>query len=283
MQLSIAGYSFHGLRSRGMMDVFGYLETCRYRYGLDTADIWAGLLGSDAEQFLRDAYIANVAEAIKQRELRLVNYHADGCHVWEDDPAARDRNAVLAERHISAAEKLGAKTIRIDPGGRERHWSAEAFDCVVARYRAWAKRAADNGYRIGPERHWGAGNHVDNLLQLVAAVDSPGFGILLHMGKDADGDPAEADRALAPHAMHVHLVETVIDQHLDASLQILREANYNAAIAVELQAGEDEYEQVARGLYAIKTSRVFFERHGRKRGHSDYSGDIASTTWMRDE
>jgi sugar phosphate isomerase/epimerase len=159
---------------------------------------------------------------------------------------------VLAERHIRAAEKLGAKTIRIDPGGRERHWSAEQFDAVVATYKAWAKRAADGGYRIGPERHWGAGNHVDNLLKLTAAVASPAFGILLHMGKDVDGDPAAADAALAPHAMHVHLVETVIDGRLGESLQILREARYSGAVAVELQAGEDEYAQVARCLARLR-------------------------------
>ena len=39
MKLSIASYSFHGLLDEGKMDVFGYLETIRYRYGLDAADI----------------------------------------------------------------------------------------------------------------------------------------------------------------------------------------------------------------------------------------------------
>ena len=38
MRISIASFSFHGLRERNMMDVFGYLESCKYRYGLDSAD-----------------------------------------------------------------------------------------------------------------------------------------------------------------------------------------------------------------------------------------------------
>ena len=41
--ISIASYSFHGLLEAGMIDVFGYLESCRYRYHLDTADIWSNL------------------------------------------------------------------------------------------------------------------------------------------------------------------------------------------------------------------------------------------------
>lgn len=42
MRISILSYSFRGLLEAGMMDVFGYLETCKYRYGLDAADIWRG-------------------------------------------------------------------------------------------------------------------------------------------------------------------------------------------------------------------------------------------------
>jgi hypothetical protein len=31
MRLSVLSYSFRGLLGEGKMDVFGYLETCRYR------------------------------------------------------------------------------------------------------------------------------------------------------------------------------------------------------------------------------------------------------------
>ena len=46
MRISIASYSFHGLTGAGMMDIFGYLESVKYRYRLDAADIWSGTLGS---------------------------------------------------------------------------------------------------------------------------------------------------------------------------------------------------------------------------------------------
>ncbi len=46
MNISIASYSFHKTIAAGKMDVFGYLESCKYRYRLDTADIWNGLLRS---------------------------------------------------------------------------------------------------------------------------------------------------------------------------------------------------------------------------------------------
>ena len=52
MNISIASYAFHGLLREGMMDVFGYLETCKYRYGLASADIWNGFLPTIEDDFL---------------------------------------------------------------------------------------------------------------------------------------------------------------------------------------------------------------------------------------
>ena len=62
MKISIASYSFHGLIGAGMMDVFGYLEACKHRYGLDAADFWNGLLGRDDKEM---AAIEEMTRAFK--------------------------------------------------------------------------------------------------------------------------------------------------------------------------------------------------------------------------
>ena len=123
MNISIESFSFHGALADGTLDVFGYLEACRYRYHLNTADIWNGLLGSDVEVQLDEERLKKVRRAMDQRDLVCVNYHADGCHPWEPDRETRARHRGLAERHLHAAEILGASTVRIDTGGREREWS----------------------------------------------------------------------------------------------------------------------------------------------------------------
>jgi len=74
------------------MDVFGYLGTCKYRYHLDAADFWNGLLGPDEKVYLQEGFLKKVKEALAEREMCLANYHADGCHAWEDNPDARERN-----------------------------------------------------------------------------------------------------------------------------------------------------------------------------------------------
>src|SRR5512133_3494695 len=131
MNISIASFAFHGLKAAGMVDVFGYLETCRYRYGLSTADIWNGLIDSDPEKYLNDGFCGKLKAALTERELALVNYHADGCHAWEDEPAVRQRYHDLALRHLKFAAGVGAQTVRIDAGGKGQVWTNEQFDTIV--------------------------------------------------------------------------------------------------------------------------------------------------------
>ena len=87
MNISIASYSFHKTIAAGKMDVFGYLESVKYRYRLNTADIWNGLMRSTDEGYAR-----KVREAVDEREMDVVNYHVDGVHLWDDDPAKREQN-----------------------------------------------------------------------------------------------------------------------------------------------------------------------------------------------
>ncbi len=250
--ISIAGYSFHGALADGTLNVFSYLEACRYRYQLDTADLWCGVLGPDPDQYLQPAFLAKVRDALRERGLRLVNYHADGCHVWENDPAARARNAALAERHLVAAEFLGAETVRIDTGGLDRQWTPEQFALIVKTFKAWSKRAHDKGYAIGPETHWGAENYPDNMLLLARAVDSPAYGILLHMGKEVAGTADDYDRQLAPLAIHTHIDARTTFGRVDSALRILREAGYRGALGVEHHSAKNEFAEVAAQLAFVR-------------------------------
>ena len=58
----------------------------------------------------------------------------------------------------------------------------EQFDYVVMRYKEYARRAGDGGYRVGPETHWGPSLTADVQRKVHDAVDSPAYGVLLHVG-----------------------------------------------------------------------------------------------------
>jgi sugar phosphate isomerase/epimerase len=266
MNISVASFSFHGALAEGSLDVFGYLEACRYRYHLGTADIWNGLLGSDVEVQLNPDRLKLVRRAMDDRDLVCVNYHADGCHPWEDDEEARARHKELAYRHLEAAEILGASTVRIDTGGRGREWTNEEFDFIAKAFIDFAAYAGNAGFKIGPETHWGATNYPDNMLKLHAAVASPHYGILLHMGKDTWTSPSEYDRVLAPIAIHTHIAQNVCYGRLDDALGILIESGYSGALGIEHHTGKNELAEVEAQIGLLRRA-ISHARSGRSDGY----------------
>lgn len=251
MNISIAGYSFHGLRAAGLMDGFGYLETVRYRYGLDAADLWNGILGPD-ETILEPDYVRKLNDALAEREMSVANYHVDGCHVWEDDPDTREAFYRRALRHLEFAESIGARTVRIDAGGRGDVWTDEQFDHIVKRMREYAEFGANAGFRVGPESHWGPELVPDNMERLARAVDHPGFGILLHIGHWENAPAEEGDRRLAPWAVHTHVDANVTRTRLESAIRLLTDAGYRGYWGVEHHSGENEYAEVAWQLAAVR-------------------------------
>ena len=156
-RISILSYSFLGLFQAKKIDVFGYLESCRYRYGLDAANIWNGMLTSTDEDYLK-----KVREALDERNLKLCVLTTDNTHVWDPDQAVRAKNRAAALANLNAARILGAEFMRLDAGGpgagdrtsqAAKEWSTEAFDGIAKAYKEYAQYAADHGFKMGPENH----------------------------------------------------------------------------------------------------------------------------------
>ncbi|HZP84565.1 MAG TPA: sugar phosphate isomerase/epimerase [Chthonomonadaceae bacterium] len=247
MKISIASYSFHGLLAEGKIDAFGYLESCKYRYGLDSADFWNGLIGTTDE-----AYLRKVRQEVEAREMTVANYHADGPHLWEDDPEARERNYQSALVHLRAAALLGAQTVRFDTGGAVGPMTTEQFDYLVARYQEYCRFANDHGFRVGPENHWGLSLIAENMEQLARAVDSPAYGILLHIGHWEDGDEEGGDRRLAPWTMHTHIDARITRTCLAERMKLLLEAGYSGYWGVEHHSAQNEYAEVGYQLAEVR-------------------------------
>jgi len=262
MNVSIASYSFHGLKAAGLIDVFGYLESCRYRFGLSTADIWNGSISDDPEFYLNDSFLRNLKSALDERELTLVNYHADGCHVWEDDPAHRAANRELALRHLHAAQKLGAKTVRIDAGGKGQTWTAKQLDSIIHTFGEYCRFAASAGFRVGPESHWGPVLVPDNMEALARGVDHPAFGILLHIGHWENAPIEEGDRRLAKWAVHTHVDQKTTETRLESAMKILLDAGYTGCWGVEHHSGKNEYAEVAVQLATVRRAISRFAAQG---------------------
>lgn len=249
MNISVAGFSVHGLNKENRINIFGYLESCRYRFGLDSADIWNGQIGTNDETVLR-----KVRHEIEERELTLVNYHVDGVHLWEDDTDARERNYRNALIELKAAALLGAKTVRFDTGGTKiAPMTPEQHDYLATRFGEYCRFAGDHGFRIGPENHWGLSLVADNMETIARDVNHPAYGILLHIGHWEDGDPDGGDRRLAPYAVHTHVdATTTWGGNLADKMQMLTDAGYTGYWGVEHHTGKNEYAEIAAQLSQVR-------------------------------
>jgi sugar phosphate isomerase/epimerase len=249
MKVSVLSYSFRRLLNEGTMDLFGYLETCRYRYGLQAADIWNGFLPT-----LEPGYLAKVRFALEEREMVLADLCVDKAHLWEDDSDLREQNRQNALAHLRAAEQLGCRFMRVDAGGRLAEWTDEQFDYIVAGYQEYAQFAWDHGFRMGSENHWGTERRWENTQKLYKAVDHPGFGLSCHIG-NWEGTPEEvdtADRESAPWVCHTHIASNIIEGPLEGKLGNLHGAGYDGYYSVELWESEREYTRVGAMIASVR-------------------------------
>lgn len=235
IKLTSAAWSFHDQKNAGKCDIFRYLDLIKYRFHLDTADIWSGFLPT-----LDSDFIAKVAGDLRDKNLTLANLCVDGPYVWCDDADERAAHKAKMLEYIDAAEKLGAKTIRVDFGGprgsSEHNMPEEAFDYIVNTYRDYARICADKGMRIGPENHWGWDLFPEYLEKVRDAVDSPAYGHLYHIDHFAD-EPERGEEICMSYAMHVHVPPAITVLKGKETIRRLENAGYQGTYSVEYYSG----------------------------------------------
>ena len=259
LPVSCLSYSFHGLVDEGMMDIFGYFETCRYRYGLDAADLWNGMIAKPDD----DNYINKVHRALQERQLVVPNIAVDGAHLISspvnDTPEDRARLRTIQDRYIEICKRLGAGFLRFDagpmPGGSVTNnsrepWKPADFDYLVKRYKELAQKAYDHGFKVGAETHVGQEKYWPNMEKLIKAVDHPGFGICVHFSGWTPDSPEtsvqdndKADRACVKWVCHTHFPWEVCEDSelLLQKMTLLRDAGYKGYYSAEHHSGQNEY------------------------------------------
>ena len=231
MKVSIISFAFSTLQAQGKTDIFGYLESCRYRFGLSTADIWGGSLAS-----LDEDYLKKVRDGIEERGLECVCLASDKADLWVEDPDKRAANHQSALRHLEAARILGARTVRFNSGGDPNalEWTAEQYDYVASTWREYARQARDAGFRVGPENHWGPEDVPAQLQRLCRDVNDPAFGVLLHFGRWKGDGSERGDQAVAPWVMHTHINTRITPESLPQRMAALRDAGYRGCWGIEM-------------------------------------------------
>ncbi len=246
---SVGSWSFHGLFHAGKMNLFGYLETMKYRYRLQHADIWNGMLLSTEEP-----YIQSIAETLTEEGMNVACLSVDGADVWHEDPAVRERNHVRALTYLAIARSWGVDALRIDMGVHTLSMSDEQLDFLANRYRQYAAYAKDYGFRVGPQTHQLGSQSPGNLRRLKDAVASEAFGIVLNVNR-WEADREHGDELVAPFTMHAQFDRAFVDftgQELRQKVQLLRGSGYKGCWSLEFRGGSNEYLEVEHDLLTIR-------------------------------
>jgi sugar phosphate isomerase/epimerase len=267
LRLSTLSYSFHGLMGAGMMDIFHYFETCKYRYGLDAADLWNGMITSTDDEFIN-----KVHSALEDRQLVVPNIAVDGTTVMDIDGEESAKHRAMQDRYLHIARRLGVGFLRFDAGGSRvagskdiDGWTEREFDILVKRYREIAQFAYDNGFKAGAEVHWGPERCWVHMEKLIKAVAHPGFGICMHFG-GWYGTPEEilaSEKAAAPYVAHTHIPWNICeDPNLPQRLAVLRDVGYSGYYSVEHHSGKNEYNKVETQLGKVRAVLINWNRGG---------------------
>jgi sugar phosphate isomerase/epimerase len=257
LRISMLSYSFHGLVGAGMMDIFHFFETCKYRYGLEAADLWNGMITSTD-----DAFIDKVHTALEDRQLVVPNIAVDGTTIMQVEGENPAEHRAMQDRYMQIAKRLGVGFLRFDAGPRMLNgrkdidgWTEPEFDFIVKRYKELAQVAHDNGFRVGAEVHWGPERCWVHMEKLIKAVAHPGFAICMHFGGwyGTQEEVLAAEKAAAPYVAHTHIPWNVCeDPNLHERLAVLRDAGYTGYYSVEHHSGKNEYNLVEAQLGKVR-------------------------------
>lgn len=250
------------------MDIFHFFETCRYRYGIDAADLWSGMITSTDEEF-----VDKVHRALQERGLVVPNIAADGAHLisapGSDTAEDRARLRTIQDRYMEICKKWGVGFLRLDagpmPGGYvtntiREEWRPADFDYLVRRYKELAQKAYDWGFKVGAENHMGHERYWPNMKKLIEAVDHPGFGICVHFGgwtatspetREAENDAADVQAA--KYIDHTHFSWDLCESpRLVEKIKLLQDAGYKGYYSAEHHSGQNEYNLTEVQMNKIK-------------------------------
>ena len=167
----------------------------------------------------------------------------------------RDKEIAHVKRWIDLAVDLGAPTIRIFAGDRQKGSTEEqARQWCIESIQACCDYAAPRGIILALENHGGIVSTVEQLLSIVQAIKSDWFGVNWDSGNFPSADPYGDLAKAAPYAVVAQIKSEIslngVRQQADFArlIGILRSSGYRGYVALEYEAEEDPFVAVPRHL-----------------------------------
>ena len=208
LKLGLNGYSFDKPLRAGTMTLADAVTFCAQQ-GVDALDP-TGYYFPGYPNVPSDDYIYSL------KRTAFVNGVAiSGTGVRNDfataDAAARKKDVQMVKDWIVVASKLGAPVIRVFSGPKRPEGLPfeNAMDWMVADFRECAAFGKEHGVVVGLQQHNDFLKTADETIQVVHAVDSDWFGLILDIGSVRQSDPYVEIEKLVPHAVSWQIKEMV--------------------------------------------------------------------------
>ena len=264
--LSLAAYSFRdsfvdGNRGRKpnadpnrQLDMFQFVDYCA-DHGCHGAEVTSYYFPEN----LTDEYLLKLKRHAFWRGVEISGT-AVGNTFTLPKGAKRDAEIAGVKKWIDRAQILGAPHIRVFAGNIAGGASKDdAKKLSIEALQECGDYASGKGVFLGLENHGGIVSEVDDLLDIIRAVQSAWIGINLDSGNFHTDDPYSDLAKCAPYAVNVQFKvemqpkgqpKQVAD--LPRVMKILREANYQGYVALEYEAAEDPWKTVPDWLKRMK-------------------------------
>jgi sugar phosphate isomerase/epimerase len=272
-------------RQRFAVSTYSYWHLRGHKYPIEKVIDQAAELGFDGVEILHrqmfgesPAYLNALKRQAFNRGLDLVMLSMHQGFVYPDK-AERRKNVEHTERCIDIAAQLGIPAIRLNSGrwntvksfddlmkvkGNEPpitgYTNEDAFKWCVESIRECLPKAEKAGVVLALENHWGLTTSVDMLLRIWREVKSPWLGINLDTG-NFPGDPYADFAKVAPHATIVQAktyygggVWYTLDLDYRRMAGILRAANFQGYISLEMEGNEPAETAVPKSLAALRAA-----------------------------
>ena len=208
LKLSLNAYSFNKQLLDGSMSLEDMMEFCAEK-GLVAVDITAYYIPG-YPNVPSDDVLYNI-----KRSAFSLGLEISGTGVRNDfthaDPAKRKESVQLVKKWIEAAQKLGAQTIRIFSGTQlpAGYTRAQIFAWMVKDIQECIDHGKAHGIVVALQNHDDFIKTADDTIEIMEAIRSDWFGLMLDIGSFRTADPYEEIARTIKYAVTWQIKEKV--------------------------------------------------------------------------
>jgi sugar phosphate isomerase/epimerase len=176
------------------------------------------------------------------------------------DAALRKPEIQLVKDWTIVAAKLGATVLRVFSGAKvpEGHTFDSVLPWMAADLKECAAWGRQHGVILGLQNHNDFLKTADQTIQLVKAVDSDWFGVILDIGSLRSADPYEEIEKLVPYAVSWQLKENIgygtrdVPTDLRKVKAAIDKVGYRGFLPIETLGAGDPREKVAKFITQVR-------------------------------